>query len=98
MKKAKDSIASIFYELVLAAVKLSPAKKGQAHLLLIKNDEIGDYILFRNYLKYIRNHEKYRGYRITLIGNVIWKDLFDEFDAAFVDDVIWLNKKTFNKD
>jgi len=98
MKKIKDGIAAILYKIILLSVKLLPSGSGEKHLLLIKNDEIGDYILFRNYLQTIRNHEKYGSYKITLIGNIIWKDLFDSFDSTLVNDVFWLNKKLFQKD
>ena len=98
MKKFKNKIASVLYELILGVVKISAIKTQNESLLLIKNDEIGDYILFRNFLKDIRKSKKYEGYQITLLGNIIWKQLFDEFDNAYVDEVIWIEKKKFQKD
>jgi hypothetical protein len=97
MKKIKDSIAGILYRLLLIVVKLLPAKRGTKHLLIIKLDEIGDYMLFRNNLKYFKESAKYKDYRITLLGNAAWKSIFDEYDSDTVDDTIWITKKQFNR-
>jgi ADP-heptose:LPS heptosyltransferase len=67
-------------------------------LLLIRFDAIGDYILFRNYLPYFKKSQKYRDYRITLLGNVLWKDLALTFDRDHVDEFIWLDRGRFVKD
>jgi len=98
MTKIKNTIASLLYRLLVIIAKLTPAKKGIKHLLLIKPDEIGDYILFRNLLVTIRSAEKYKDYKITLVGNVAWKSIFDKYDADTVDESIWITKKKFNKD
>jgi len=97
MKKVKNIIAGILYRFIVIAVKLIPAKKGKEHLLLIKPDEIGDYILFRNLLKYIRTSDRYKNYKITMIGNIAWKSIFDVYDKDTIDDGIWINKKDFNR-
>jgi len=67
--------------------------KSLQTLLIIKVDAIGDYILFRNFLREIRNDEKFKHHRITLLGNVAWKGLFESFDQSYVDDVIWVERK-----
>lgn len=67
-------------------------------LLIIKLDAIGDYILFRNLLPFIRNCEKYKDYKITLCGNIIWKDLATRFDSDMLDEFIWVDtNKFYNK-
>ncbi len=68
-----------------------PKKK----LALIRLDDIGDYILWRNVLVFIRNAAKYKGYEITLIGNIVWKELFDNWDYAYCDQSIWVDKKQY---
>lgn len=98
MKKIKDSIAGVLYRILILIAKLLPAPKGEKHLLIIKLDEIGDYMLFRNLLKYFKQSEKYSGYRITFLGNAAWKPIFDEYDVNTVDSSIWVTKKRFNKD
>jgi ADP-heptose:LPS heptosyltransferase len=65
--------------------------------LIIKLDEIGDYILFRNFLKIIRESKAYERYRITLLGNDIWKEITEKFDKNFIDEFIWMDKRKFSK-
>jgi ADP-heptose:LPS heptosyltransferase len=60
-------------------------------------DEIGDYILFRNLLEYLKASEKFNGYKITLCGNIIWKSIFDFLDKDYVDSSFWINKTKFSK-
>jgi len=91
MQRAKN----IIYDLINFAAKLSPQKIQPKKLLLVKTNEIGDYILWRNVLPYIKNSEKYTGFHITLLGNSAWKDFFETFDSANVDDIIWVNRKLF---
>jgi ADP-heptose:LPS heptosyltransferase len=67
-------------------------------LLLIRLDAIGDYILFRNYIEVLKKSEKYKEYKITLLGNSAWKSLSEELDSEFVDEFIWLDRNKFNKD
>jgi len=64
-------------------------------LLLIKLDEIGDYILFRNLLPYIKSSDKFKNYKIILCGNIAWKNIAENFDSEFVDDFVWMNKQKY---
>ena len=66
-------------------------------LLIIKLDEIGDYILFRNLLKYFRTEHKYKDYDISMCGNIEWKNIYDFLDNKSTDSVIWVSKKKFSK-
>ena len=47
---------------------------------------IGDYILFRKFLPYIRYF--YKDYNITLIGNYAHKDIVENFDMNYIDEYI----------
>jgi len=66
-------------------------------LLIIRLDQIGDYVLFRNFLEIVKNSEKYAGYEITLLGNPAWKDIAENFDNKFIDNFVWMNKRYFRK-
>lgn len=66
-------------------------------LAIIKLDEIGDYILFRNFLEFIRHSKKYENYSLALIGNIIWKDITEHFDNNFIDEFIWIDKNKLVK-
>lgn len=59
-------------------------------LLILKMDSIGDYVLFRNFLKVIRTSDKYKNHHITLCGNNWWKDLAENLDRENIDQFIWL--------
>ncbi|MHB1685935.1 MAG: glycosyltransferase family 9 protein [Ignavibacteriaceae bacterium] len=64
-------------------------------LLLIRLDSIGDYVLFRNFIEIVRTSNIYKNYKITLCGNIIWKNLAETFDSSFVDEFIWIDRKKF---
>jgi ADP-heptose:LPS heptosyltransferase len=64
-------------------------------LLLLKTDEIGDYILFRNFIEALKKDGKYKKYNITLCGNIVWKDLCCKLDNNFISRYIWINKEKF---
>ena len=61
-------------------------------LFIIRLDEIGDYLLFHNFIKYIKNSKRYKDYHITLVGNAAWKELAEEFEKL---SYIWVDKKSF---
>jgi ADP-heptose:LPS heptosyltransferase len=81
--------------LLLFFPSLRYVKTNPRTLLLIRLDAIGDYILFRNYLEVIRNSKRFRDCKITLCGNIIWKDVAEAFDKRFVDEFIWVDRKLF---
>lgn len=79
-------------DLYLKAPAFFPKRKT---LLIIRMDEIGDYILFRNFIEKIQSSEKYREYKIFLAGNEKWRDLAEEYDRDFVNGFVWVNVKKF---
>ncbi|WP_291722811.1 glycosyltransferase family 9 protein, partial [Bernardetia sp.] len=56
---------------------------------------IGDYVLFRNFLEEIAKDEVYKNYKRVLVGNQMWKSLFEEWDKDTVHQVIWIDRKKF---
>lgn len=66
-------------------------------LLIIKLDAIGDYALFRTFLKNIHHSSKYKDYQITLLGNQLWKDIAIHFDSDYVNNFIWINPTDLNQ-
>jgi ADP-heptose:LPS heptosyltransferase len=61
-------------------------------LIVIRLDDIGDYLLFRNQLPSYRESARWNAHHITLLGNESWRELFEAFDRQAVDEVIWVNK------
>jgi len=67
-------------------------------ILFIRLDAIGDYVMFRNFIKELKDNQEYKNYNITLLGNNAWKDLAEELDSDYIDSFIWLDRKRFNRD
>ncbi|MEM6299763.1 MAG: glycosyltransferase family 9 protein [Bacteroidota bacterium] len=82
--------------LVRRRVTYKPADTTQEKIALVRLDVIGDYILFRPYLKAIRQQKP--DAHITLIGNIIWRDYAVRWDDQFIDQFIWIKKKVFYED
>jgi len=61
-------------------------------LLVLKPDAIGDYILMRNFLIFLRKSDCFAGYHITWCGNSLQKDLVEQFDKGIADEYIWIDK------
>lgn len=72
-----------------------PARK---RLAIVRLDDIGDYLLFRNFLFAWQASNRFSGYRVTLIGNAVWKPIFERYDAAAVDNTLWLDKSRYFSD
>ena len=94
--KIKDLISFIGFSFINLIV--FPEKKiSSKSLLLIRLDAIGDYVLFRNFIEELKKSEKYGQYKITLLGNIAWKDLAEQLDKEYVDRFIWLDRKKFHR-
>ncbi|NDC43103.1 MAG: hypothetical protein EBZ77_16400 [Chitinophagia bacterium] len=75
--------------------KLARAPKVAGNTFIIRLDDIGDYLLFRNSLATLRSSERYNKHKLTLLGNVAWKPLFEALDSHTVNEVIWLDKRQY---
>jgi Glycosyltransferase family 9 (heptosyltransferase) len=73
----------------------APARSKRKKLLIIRPDDIGDYLLFRNQLGMYKQSSRWRDHSITLLGNAAWKDLFAMLDRETVDEAIWVNKQEY---
>jgi len=100
MKNLFLRIAYKFYKLkedmlAYAFLRSSVSKESsEKKLLIVKTDAIGDYILFRNFLKDVRESRNYKNYKIYLLGNSVWKNIFDNLDKKYVDKAIFLDLKS----
>ena len=83
----------LILDLIISQSSQIPTTKS---LLLIRLDSIGDYVLVRNFFYALKKNIRYKNHTITLCGNVIWKDLAENFDKYIFDDFIWLDRKKFN--
>lgn len=74
---------------------LAKFRKTGKRLLIIKTDAIGDYVLFRNFIEAVKTSALYNDYSIDLLGNVLWQDLAVNYDAAFVDEFIFVRANDY---
>lgn len=74
---------------------LKPPQQCRATLLLIRLDEIGDYLLFRNQLGSYKKSPRWQNHKITLLGNAAWYELFKLLDNDTVYDTIWVEKNRY---
>ena len=69
-------------------------KEGLAkELLIVNSDSIGDYVIFRNFLREIKNSEKYKDYKIVLLGSEKYKDFAEYLDSDVVDKFLWIPQR-----
>lgn len=97
MSKLKTLIKFTIYYLINLLLSSSKETKKKS-LLLIRLDAIGDYVLFRNFIEVLKKSEKYKDYKITLLGNSVWKSLSEELDSEYIEEFIWLDRSKFSKD
>ncbi|MFZ6023363.1 MAG: glycosyltransferase family 9 protein [Bacteroidota bacterium] len=94
-----NDIKGIIYDYVLWLARSgSRQKQLQPKLLIIRVDEIGDYVLWRNFLNEIVASPKFKHHEIHFCGNRSWKSLFDQFDASSVHKSFWIDKIRFKKE
>ena len=89
-----------YFKLVLLLIfllprKVFPKKIVPKTVLLIRIDGIGDYILFRNFIEFIKNSQIYKNSKLTFLGNSIFKELVENFENSFIDECIWINRNKF---
>jgi ADP-heptose:LPS heptosyltransferase len=87
----------ITYDIVarLAHRPQSGSMSGKA--LIIRLDEIGDYMLWRPTLKHLVQVEDLKNKELTFCGNSSWKKIFELFDASYFQKIIWIDKIHFKK-
>ena len=73
----------------LAVLSAGPVQQKNNSLLILRIDVLGDYLLFRPYLRAIRQSEKYKDYAITLCANGAIRNVADVFDHQWIDGFIW---------
>jgi ADP-heptose:LPS heptosyltransferase len=99
MKIIKRILKFFLFELINVGVLISRRikKLSDKSILIIRFDAIGDYILFRNFIGVLKENEKYKDYKITLVGNIKWKELAEYLDSDYVEKFIWIDTIKFNK-
>lgn len=77
-------------------LSLNAARPDPDSVALLRLDDIGDYLLWRNFLPAYRRY--YAGKKLFLIGNKAWQPIFQTLDAANVDVFLELDKAAYMRD
>ena len=93
--KLRHIFSFILTKIMSFVISLARQKINDKSILFIRLDSIGDYLLLRNFFKFIREDERYQKYKITLCGNIVWKELAEYFDKTVFDNFIWLDRQKF---
>ncbi|MVM32222.1 lipopolysaccharide heptosyltransferase family protein [Spirosoma sp. HMF4905] len=73
----------------LAILTAGSVSRKPNTLLILRIDVLGDYLLFRPYLRAIRQSTKYKDYAITLCANSAIRTVAEVFDHDLIDTFIW---------
>lgn len=83
--------------LVLAALaRVMPQQRkrdARPVLVVLRPDAIGDYILFRPWLRWLREASPWAGWKIVLAGNTVWREFALDFDSGCFDEALWLDRR-----
>lgn len=80
---------------LIKIIQLQKREIKKNSLLIIRLDSIGDYVLVQNFFNLIKLDSPYKDYKVTLCGNIIWKDLAEYCNKDAFEKFIWINKKKF---
>jgi ADP-heptose:LPS heptosyltransferase len=93
--KIKNLLNFILFILFRNFVKDKNIPAVPGTMMIIRLDAIGDYVLFRNFIRYVKENERYKNYKITFCGNIAWKDISECIDTPYIHDFIWIKRKKF---
>lgn len=104
LRRILSKIKSIVYnklyfitDFVVKNKSVKAIKCSTNNILIVRPDNIGDYILFRNCLPYIRRSSKLKNHKITLLGNLAYRSIAETLDNDFIDIFIWINNELYYK-
>ncbi|GEM_PF-2166217 len=60
-------------------------------LAILKFDALGDYLMLRAYVRYLRAQPDYRSYSFCLVGNVAFRQMAEFADADLFDSFVWID-------
>lgn len=91
----RNFIRFIMFGFIDLLILRKPINSIDRTILVVRLDGVGDFILFRNFIETLKESGQYKDYRLTLCGNITWKDLAERLDEKFIDNFIWIDRKRF---
>ena len=87
--RAEEAVGKLLAE----RAKYFNEKRSAKKVLIIKLDGIGDYVLFRNYVKMMKQSPYYAEAEFTLLGDIGYKECAEFLDSDFFSSFIWVNRR-----
>src|ERR1700683_353073 len=79
--------------IIVDVLLLSLVRRGTSDtVLILKFDQLGDYIISRNFLVRVRHYGPYKSKRIIICANISLKDFIEKYDADAFDGYIWIDR------
>ena len=78
-----------------AAALTRQAPPNAGRVLVLRPDSIGDYLLYRPWLRAFSAVVRGRGQRLTLVANSLWAPLAHAWDADLIDELLPLDVSRF---
>jgi len=80
------------------AALATQAAPDPSRVLVVRNDSIGDYLLYRPWLRLLAQQVRERGHHLTLAANALWAPLARAWDADLFDELLVVEFGRFQKD
>jgi len=92
-----NRIKGFIYDLITLFASIGKRNRNAGEkVLLVRVDEIGDYLLWRKFIIEILTSSLCQQKEVHFIGNAAWKSLFDiEFSDTTFTKIFWLNKQLY---
>ena len=88
------SVATVTKNTIIHTQKYVLLRERQPkELLIVNTDSIGDYILCRNFFAEIKKSNKYKDYKISLLGCLKYKSFAEYLDCDIIDNFYWVKER-----
>ena len=94
-KKERKRILTKYSKWKKIITLLPSAITTEKKLLIIRLDDIGDYLLSHNLMAAFRESGNWKDHTITMLGNVAWKEFYLLINKDIAEKEIWVNKKEY---
>ncbi len=93
-----NRLKGFLYDCIGTMARYGKRSSPVAKVLVIKTDEIGDFMLWHNFLEELISADRFKDHQIHFCGNNGWKSLFNCFHQDTVNKIHWLQKPLFKRD
>ncbi|QJD78683.1 glycosyltransferase family 9 protein [Spirosoma rhododendri] len=75
----------------IAILSTRRQKSDESVLAILKFDALGDYLMLRAYVRYLRTHPDYQSYTFCLVGNTAFRQMAEFADADLFNSFVWID-------